>query len=333
MKIKDFLSFFIIITLTNAMFLPFSSNGNNNDHGIENNSIKSEAQESDRSTLNALEVDAMAKKNKKNKKAQAATEFPAWLTQFTGLTSWPGLNPPYIPLDFINFNNIPNIPPRNPGSCPISRTSCSFDCFKCVSYDDVYTCPKLSQTFDDGPSDFTLNLINKLQSKATFFTLGLNVVKYPKIYIETKNKGHLLGSHTWSHKFLPSLTNEEIIAQFEWSIWAMNATGNHLPKWYRPPYGGIDDRVRAIARMFGMQAVLWDHDSFDWQMEAVPPQRNQKQILNDVTRWKNQGNGLMLEHDVYKSTTDLAIEINKLIGPNQMTVAQCVDGLNYIKEF
>lgn len=306
-----------LITFTNAIFIPFN-NSPNDKIDITNKSITSISSINDTNSL----INAAAKQ-----------PFPEWLKGFTGLNKWPGINPPYIPLDFIDFNKIPNIPLRPAGTCPVIRTQCSFDCFKCVSHDDVYTCPKLSQTFDDGPSKFTPNLLKNLKSKSTFFTLGLNVVKYPEIYNEIKSRGHLLGSHTWSHKFLPSLTNEEIIAQFEWSIWAMNATGNHLPKWYRPPYGGIDDRVRSIARMFGMQAVLWDHDSFDWQMESSPPQRTKKQILNDINRWKDQGRGIILEHDVYKSTTDLGIEINKIIGGDQMTVAQCVDGVDYVKVF
>lgn len=264
---------------------------------------------------------------------KAKQPFPDWLRDFTALNAWPSTNPPYIPLDFIDFSKIPDIPLRKPGTCPTTRDQCSFDCFKCVSHDDVYTCPKLSQTFDDGPTKYTINLLNNLNSKTTFFTLGSNIIKLPEIYKEIRNRGHLIGTHTWSHKFLPSLTNEEIIAQFEWSIWAMNATGNHLPKWYRPPYGGIDDRVRSIARMFGMQAVLWDHDSFDWQLESSPPQRSKKQIINDIERWKIQGTGLILEHDVYKSTTNAGIEINNIIGDDQLTVAQCVNGVDYVKEY
>lgn len=310
------------LSISNALSLPFGRG-----ESVKANSIDDTRMSSNDSSdiVSNHEVDDIT--------SMATTPFPDWLQKFTGLKTWPDANPPYIPLDFINFANIPDIPLRKPGTCPANRLQCSFDCFKCVSYDDVYTCPQLSQTFDDGPSKYTQNLLKHLRSKSTFFTLGLNVVKYPEIYLDIKNRGHLLGSHTWSHKFLPSLTNEEIIAQFEWSIWAMNATGHHLPKWYRPPYGGIDDRVRVIARMFGMQAVLWDHDSFDWQLESKPAQRSKKQILNDINRWKDQGRGIILEHDVYKSTTNLAIEINKIIGPDQMTVAQCVDGLNYVKEF
>lgn len=269
-----------------------------------------------------------------NFSSQAILRFPEWLNKFTGLHSWPGTEPPYIPLDFIDFSKIPNHPVRQPGTCPLVRDQCSFDCFNCASHDDVYTCPKLSQTFDDGPSPYTTKLLRKLQNPSTFFTLGINVVRYPEIYRQLVDNGHLLGSHTWSHKFLPSLSNEEIIAQFQWSIWAMNATGNHIPKYYRPPYGGIDDRVRAIARMFGMQAVVWDHDSFDWQMESKPPQRGKGHVLNDIKKWQalDKG-GLILEHDVYASTVDAAIEANAIIGSDQLTVAECVGGIRYIKEF
>lgn len=315
----NLLIFTLLLNTVLSLIIPTDNSLENN----KSNQTKAEINENS-TTDNVAEFVEMQKLKQ---------EFPKWLQDFTKLNKWPQKNPPYIPLDFIDFSKIPNIPLRQPSSCPSNRDQCSFDCFKCVSYDDVYTCPKLSQTFDDGPSKYTLNLLNNLKSKSTFFTLGLNVVKNPEIYKEIKKRGHLIGSHTWSHKFLPSLTNEQIIAQFEWSIWAMNATGNHLPKWYRPPYGGIDDRVRSIARMFGMQAVLWDNDSFDWQMESKPRQRSKSQIIKDIEIMKLKGKGLLLEHDVYKSTTEVGIEINKLIGSNQLTVAQCVGGLNYVKEF
>lgn len=264
----------------------------------------------------------------------ATTPFPDWLKAFTGLTEWPGPDPPYIPLDFIDFNSIPNYPARADGACPTTRDSCSFDCYKCVSFDDVYTCPKLSQSFDDGPSAFTEKLTNGLDHPVTFFTLGMNVVRYPEVYQSSMRKGHLMATHTWSHKFLPSLTNEQLIAQFEWSVWAQNATGHHLPKWYRPPYGGIDDRVRSIARFFGMQAVVWDKDLFDWKLQTTPPTNTREKILADAQRYKTEGKGgLMLEHDAYQSTVDVALEVSKVVGSDQWTVAQCVDSIKYIREF
>ncbi|EMG48905.1 Chitin deacetylase 2 [Candida maltosa Xu316] len=272
--------------------------------------------------------------------------FPKWLHDFTGLNTWPDLEPPYIPLDFIDFNKILNIPIHQQGQCyefPDLRSpkSCSFDCFNCVEVDDVYTCSKLSQTFDDGPSPHTLKLLNefdKTNTKTTLFTLGVNIIRFPEVYQESYRRGHVMGSHTWSHKFLPGLTNEKIIAQIEWSIWAMNATSGHLPKWFRPPYGGIDNRIRSILRQFGMQAVLWDFDTFDWKMLDTSSQNTRKEadILVDLKKFQKLkfNKGLILEHDAIQKTADVGIEIyNKILKSDQLTVPLCVGGIDYIKKF
>ncbi|WEJ96324.1 chitin deacetylase [Yamadazyma tenuis] len=258
--------------------------------------------------------------------------FPQWLTDFTGLKEWPGLDPPFIPLDFIDFSKIEPANHHIQGQCDmITPTSCSFDCQNCVSFDDVYTCPVLSQTFDDGPTPATTKLLANLKTKTTFFVLGHNVAKYPDTYRQAVAAGHIMGSHTWSHKFLPSLSNEEIIAQIQWSIWAMNATGHHLPKWFRPPYGGLDNRVRSIVRQFGMQNVLWDYDTFDWKLNDNS--KSAGQVVAEVDQLiKSRTHGLMLEHDMMVQTVNIGIDINKKL-PSQMTVPQCIGGIDYIKRF
>lgn len=272
--------------------------------------------------------------------AYNALPFPRWLSDFTGLHLWPDMDPPYIPLDFISFENL-GPPATNlvhaQGDCSAdfkTDTVCLFDCFNCVASDDVYTCPVLSQTFDDGPSPSTPRLTRELRSRSTFFTIGVNVVKYPDVYRATARAGHIMGSHTWSHKFLPELTNEQVVAQIEWSVWAMNATYGHIPKWFRPPYGGIDNRIRAILRQFGMQAVLWDFDTVDWRLESsLPPQESQ--IYAGVAEFqRTRGNrGLILEHDGVELTVNVAINLHRQIGPVQLLVPECVGGIDYIKVF
>ncbi|CAH2354724.1 chitin deacetylase 1 [[Candida] railenensis] len=269
--------------------------------------------------------------------AAAVLPFPQWLTDFTGLKEWPGFDPPYIPLDFIHLDKIVDAPLHVQGSCTaVKLEHCSFDCINCIAPDDVYSCPVLSQTFDDGPTQFTTTLLNKLDEKSiksTFFTLGVQNVKYPEVYRETMRRGHIMGSHTWSHKFLPSLTNEQIIAQLEWSIWSMNATGHHLPKWFRPPFGGIDNRVRSIVRQFGMQNVLWDMDTFDWKLGTNT--RKEADILKDVREFKvkKSGKGMILEHDAVSATVNAATKVVDIVGSNQWTVPKCAGGIDYIKVF
>ena len=38
------------------------------------------------------------------------------------------------------------------------------------------------------------------------------------------------------------------------------------PTCSRPPYGVIDDRIRAIVHALGLHVILWQSDSNDWQV-------------------------------------------------------------------
>lgn len=261
---------------------------------------------------------------------QTRQPFPAWLRAITGVNQWPAEDPPYIPMMGVDLSIVPtDIPQRELGDCRgVERHHCSFDCYRCSAIDDVSSCPVMSQTFDDGPSPSTPKLLQQLPSKTTFFTQGINVVRFPETFRQQYADGHLLASHTWSHANLPGLTNEEIVAQIQWSIWAMNATAGVVPKYFRPPYGAIDDRVRAITRQFGLVAVFWDRDTFDWRVNDNS--KTETEVYQDVRQWQTESNNaLILEHDSTIKTVNVGIEIAKILGTKQMTVADCVNGRWY----
>lgn len=272
---------------------------------------------------------------------EAVLPFPQWLKDITHLSEWPGMDPPYIPLDFVQLDQVPSgldswvHVQSSCGSDMNNDKVCSFDCYNCVAPDDIYTCSSLSQTFDDGPTPFTMDLVDTLTTPITFFTIGINVVRYPQVYRDTASRGHVMASHTWSHKFLPSLTNEEIVAQLQWCMWAMNATHGHLPKWFRPPYGGVDNRVRSIIRQFGMQSVLWDFDTFDWQIASSKGEMSDEELYPAIERFQqtNQGRGLILEHDSSAQSVEIGKKVFAQLGLDQKTVAQCADGVDYLKAF
>lgn len=259
--------------------------------------------------------------------AQFREPFPEWLTELTQLYSWPGEHPPYIPMSSVNLSLVPShIPRRKLGDCSsVERSHCSFDCYRCISTDDIASCPVLSQTFDDGPSPSTPKLLEELPVRTTFFTQGINVIRFPNIFRQQHADGHLLASHTWSHGNLPGLSNEEIAAQIQWSIWAMNATAGVVPKYFRPPYGAIDDRVRAITRQFGLIAVFWDRDTFDWRVNDNT--KTEYEVYSDLRRWQSEGpSGLILEHDSTIKTVNVGINMAMALNQNQKTVAECVNG-------
>lgn len=158
-------------------------------------------------------------------------------------------------------------------------------------------------TFDDGPSKYTSELIDTLElnnSSATFFMLG-NRMKYnTDIVKKVYNSNSEIGTHTYSHKRLTSLSNDEIYNEINSSEIIFNdITGDHL-KYLRPPYGSYNDHIKGL----GYNIILWNIDPKDWLT------RDSKKIYNSVLN--NACDGcIVLMHDIYPET----IEAVKMLIP------------------
>ena len=97
-------------------------------------------------------------------------------------------------------------------------------------------------TFDDGPDGrWTPRLLKILKDKhaaATFFVLGQNMARFPRLVQREVAEGNMVGSHTWTHPNIgetaPAQTNVELNATqrlFE------TLTG-HSMRLFRPPFFG-----------------------------------------------------------------------------------------------
>lgn len=52
--------------------------------------------------------------------------------------------------------------------------------------------------------------------------------------------GHQIAVHTWSHPYLTTLTNEQIIAELGWTKKIMKDVTGVTPNMMRPPFGDIE---------------------------------------------------------------------------------------------
>ena len=71
---------------------------------------------------------------------------------------------------------------------------------------------KVALTFDDGPSEYTVELSRGLKERrvqATFFLLGENMEGRRKMVEELVKDGHLIGNHSYHHVQLNKLSIEE----------------------------------------------------------------------------------------------------------------------------
>ncbi|KAI8578449.1 hypothetical protein K450DRAFT_246862 [Umbelopsis ramanniana AG] len=199
--------------------------------------------------------------------------------------------------------------------------------------EDIYYCPRPGDwglTYDDGPfnpSDFSKlsdspwaepNLYNFLAAhnqKATLFYIGSNVVGFPAAAQRAIQDGLTICVHTWSHPQMTTKSNDEVVAEFYWTLRSIKESTGITPRCWRPPYGDVDDRVRAIAWQMGMRTIIWDEDTNDWNMPGdgggnLSPNTVDGYFQGWIDAYKNgtdKTNGhIVLEHELNNATVSMA---------------------------
>ena len=130
----------------------------------------------------------------------------------------------------------------------------------------------LALTFDDGPTEGTLHLLDYLDSqgiKATFFLCGLNVQRYPDIAGRVAAAGHEIGNHTYSHPSLLFKSSRVIDQEFSLAQRIITSETGISPMILRPPYGLRWSGMQAVQERLALLGVLWTVIGNDWKWPAT----------------------------------------------------------------
>jgi peptidoglycan/xylan/chitin deacetylase (PgdA/CDA1 family) len=125
-------------------------------------------------------------------------------------------------------------------------------------------------TFDDGPNPHTtrklLDLLDEEDVKATFFLIGNQIERYPALAKEIFESGHGVGSHSFSHFYLPMLDLKSVESEIiKTNQVYKDQVGANLTL-FRPPYGILDQRAADILQEQSMQIVYWGTVPEDWNL-------------------------------------------------------------------
>ncbi|CAO3642781.1 unnamed protein product [Cunninghamella echinulata] len=248
-------------------------------------------------------------------------------------------------MDLLKTANIATtkpVPLKNgePDLTVVKPTDCDWTNDLCTREDDILACPKgqWGITYDDGPTANSPKLYDYLKSvnqKSTLFLIGGQVTSFPDLTERAFNEGHELAIHTWTHSYLTTLSTEQIVAELMWTASAIKEVTKKTPRFFRPPYGDIDNRVRDIAKALGFVPVIWNHDTDDWR-SAEDKSFDVKWIDGNATQWAKEAatattGGISLEHDLYPQTVDAAIRILPTLQKayKVVTVGECTGQQSY----
>ena len=163
----------------------------------------------------------------------------------------------------------------------------------------------IALTFDDGPTDFTpqvLDLLKKYNAKATFFCIGTQLETHPKIVQRIFEEGHCLGNHSYSHPtkmgFLPV---EEVFKEIEGCEQVFLNQLNFKPNYYRPPFGVTNPNIAKALKRFDYKVIGWSNRSLDTVLKS-------EQAIFDRVYKKVKSGDIVLMHDTALKNV-LALEL------------------------
>lgn len=151
-------------------------------------------------------------------------------------------------------------------------------------------------TFDDGPvpmvTPWVLEQLKNYGAKATFFSVGDNIRKYPDVFKQVLSEGHAVGNHTFNH--LNGWTTENI-PYFHNVRHCANRMDSVL---FRPPYGRLKPKqAQFLQRHY--RIVMWDVLSGDFD-----PKISSEQCLANVVDNAEPGS-IIVFHDSVKAEDKL----------------------------
>lgn len=218
----------------------------------------------------------------------------------------------YVPYIKISKKNLKNI------------LKVEYNIDKKYKFKEIIKDKYIALTFDDGPSDNTnaiLDVLKEYNAHVTFFSLGNRMKSYKKVINRELREGHLVASHSYSHKDLSSINSESLYNEINSTNIAFNSiTGKNITL-LRPPYGNYNNRVLNAANV---PLILWNIDTKDWYT------LDGTKTGNTVIKKAFNG-GIALMHDLYASNIEaLKIMLPELEakGYNFVTVEELADNFN-----
>lgn len=163
-------------------------------------------------------------------------------------------------------------------------------------------------TFDDGPrpgkTPAILDALDAHGVKATFLMLGSAAKANPLLAQQVARRGHTVGSHTYSHVDLTTLSRQaamDEITRGENAVAdALGTGGQGLSPFFRFPYLAQSGYLRTSLLQGDMVVLDVDIDSKDYFKDSAAVV-----MKRTLDRLEARGKGIILFHDIHQRTVDM----------------------------
>ncbi|NLZ93744.1 MAG: polysaccharide deacetylase family protein [Firmicutes bacterium] len=160
--------------------------------------------------------------------------------------------------------------------------------------------------WEPGNTSEILNILDRYRISSTFFLTGAWIRKHPDIAREIVMRGHEIGQHSYAHKNLTEMNDEELAEDFKKMSETLQEELNLQTNLFRPPYGELDQRVFTYAQERGYATVVWSINPHDWQNPG------KDEIISRIMQQLHNGAIILLHTNSAETVEALPIILQKL---------------------
>jgi len=183
---------------------------------------------------------------------------------------------------------------------------------------------ELIMTFDDGPHEIytprILDILEMVNAKVMFFHLGSNVPRLPALLQREAKAGHVIGSHSVSHRCLARnpictkanggtpLSFEDATSEIRGGHQAIYDVLGFVDPFFRFPYGESDAELTQFLADRQVGQFYWNIDSGDWRAQPL-----RDLLANTLGQIDKAQRGIVLFHDTQRRTLEILPEFLKAL--------------------
>ncbi|KAI6087080.1 glycoside hydrolase/deacetylase [Hypoxylon rubiginosum] len=216
-----------------------------------------------------------------------------------------------------------------------------------VGGDGIYSCENegdVALTFDDGPEEYTkdlLDLLARYNAKATFFITGVNnnkgeiddtSLEWPGLIQRMYSENHQIASHTWSHADLSAVTSARRRDEMIKNEMAFRNILGRIPTYMRPPYSSCTEVSGCQSDLAALRyhVIYFDLDTDDYENDSPTLIQNAKDNYDEFFAGTSPAtdDALVIAHDIHEQTvhnlTEYMLKDIQTRGYRAVTVGDCL---------
>lgn len=162
----------------------------------------------------------------------------------------------------------------------------------------------IALTFDDGPTEHTAAILEKLDQlgvKATFFLCGAGIEKRADDARAIADAGHAIGNHSYSHERMVLKSYSFVKSEVERTSALIRESGYAGEIFFRPPYGKKLLVLPFYLERIGMVTAMWSVEPETALGFDAPAEEIAEYVMEHV-----ESGSIILLHPMYHPENALA---------------------------